>query len=223
MQSFFFWKYFYFCYTTFLHLSTRSSGHHQNFCYSRFFSRKSQSQQRLVKRSFILQYSFAQKTLLILRTWTHFTLKIICSRDTTKKLSPFTNFPANIFLFDVTKNIYTAPFLDGQERQSCSTLKANACIFLYISLRKFLFHRNSKILSGDIGGRGRLNNFLKAARWLDLAKCFTVFHFNWNVQKFNYFWAFPHIALKRWNFPDNLSFKGNTVAKFLMRSRFFSI
>ena len=160
-------KIFLFLLHNFFIFTTRSSGHHQNFCYSRFFSRKSQSQQRLVKRSFILQYSFAQKTSLILRTWTHFTLKIICSRDTTKKLSPFTNFPANIFLFDVTKNICTAPFLDGQERQSWSTLKANACIFLYISLRKFLFHRNSKFYLVILGvGGGWIISLRRLADWV---------------------------------------------------------
>ena len=53
------------------------------------------------------------------------------------------------------KNICTAPFLDAQELHSWSTLKANVCIFLYISLRKFLFQRRSKVLSGkgwDVGG-----------------------------------------------------------------------
>ena len=33
----------------------------------------------------------------------------------------------------------------------------------------------------------------------------------------------PSIALKRGNFPDNLEFKGKTVAKFLLRSHFLSI
>ena len=84
----------------------------------RFSSRKSQSQQKLEKRSLILQYSFAQKTSLILRTSTHLTLKIICSRNTVKNLSDFTNFPANMFLFGVRKNIWAAPFLDAKELHS---------------------------------------------------------------------------------------------------------
>ena len=122
------------------------------------------------KRSLISQYSFAQKTSLILRTSTHLTLKIICSRNTVKNLSDFTNFPANMFLFGVRKNIWAAPFLDAKELHSCSTLKANVCIFLYISVRKFLFQRRSKILSdgGQVEDWGRLNNFLKAARCLGL-------------------------------------------------------
>ena len=67
------------------------------------------------KRSLILQYSFAQKTSLILRISTLLKLKIICSQNTAKKLSQFTNFPANMFLFGVRKNICTAPFPDAQE------------------------------------------------------------------------------------------------------------
>ena len=142
------------------------------------------------KRSLILQYSFAQKTSLILRISTLLKLKITCSQNTAKKLSQFTNFPANMFLFGVRKIICTAPFPDAQELLSWSTLKANVCIFLYTSLRKFLFQRLSKILSGGMGGWWRLNNFLKAARCLGLVKCFTIFHFNWNFSKFNYFLVF---------------------------------
>ena len=64
------------------------------------------------KRSLILQYSFAQKTSLILRISTPLKLKIICSQNTAKKFSQFTNFPAKIFLFGVRKNICTAQFPD---------------------------------------------------------------------------------------------------------------
>ena len=43
-------------------------------------------------------------------------------------------------------------------------LKANACIFLHISLRKFLFWRRSKLLSAFIFYLK--NNFFKATRFL---------------------------------------------------------
>ena len=54
---------------------------------------------------------------------------------------------------------------------------------LYISiylLKKGFFQRRSKVLFGGDGGGGgwnggRLNNFLKAARCLGLAKCFVFF------------------------------------------------
>ena len=66
------------------------------------------------KRSLILQYSFAQKTSLILWNSTHLTLKIISSCNTAKSLCDFINFPANMFLFEVRKNICTPSFLDAQ-------------------------------------------------------------------------------------------------------------
>ena len=50
------------------------------------------------KRSPILQYIFAQKTSLILRISALLKLKIICSQNTAKKLSQFTNFPARFYL-----------------------------------------------------------------------------------------------------------------------------
>ena len=49
-------------------------------------------------------------------------------------LSDFANFPANMFQFSVRKNICAALFLDTQELHSWSTLKANICVFLYISV-----------------------------------------------------------------------------------------
>ena len=84
------------------------------------------------KRSLILQYSFVQKPSLILRISTLLKLKIICSQNTAQKLSQFTNFPANMFLFSIRKNICTASFPDAQELLPWSTLKENVCIFLYI-------------------------------------------------------------------------------------------
>ena len=66
-------------------------------------------------------------------------LKIICSQNTAEKLSQLKFFPANMFLFGVRKNNCTAPFPDAQELLSWNTLKANVCIFLYVSLRTFCF------------------------------------------------------------------------------------
>ena len=129
----FFWKY-YFKHATFLYLPRLSSGHHQSFLLISYFLAESlKANKNQQKRPHILQYSFSQKTSFILQTLTHLTLKIICSLNTAKSLSDFTNFQANIFLFGVRKNICTAPFLDAQELHSWSTLKANVCISLYIS------------------------------------------------------------------------------------------
>ena len=61
-----------------------------------------------------------------------------------------------MFLFGVRKNILAASFLDAKEQHSWSTLKGNVYIFLYISVREFLFQRHSKILSdgGWVGDWG---------------------------------------------------------------------
>ena len=150
-----------------------------------------------------MQYSFAQKTSHILRFSTHLTLKIICYRNTAKNLSDFTNFSANKFRFGVRKNICTALSFDAQELHSWSTLKANFCIFLYISLRKILFqkrnivkkrNRNVKFYLVRVGW-GRPNNFFKEACCLGPAKCFIIFDFSWNFGKFNYFSAFRYFYL----------------------------
>ena len=85
---------------------------------------------------------------------------------TLKVLSHFTSFPANMFLVGVRKKICTTPFLEAQELHSPSTLKGNVCIFLYISVRKSLFQRRRKLLSGKfpqggslIGSRKMFYNF----------------------------------------------------------------
>ena len=58
------------------------------------------------------------------------------------------------------KNLH-ALFPDVQELLSRRTLKENVYIFLHISLRKVLFRRRSKILSGGMWGGGKLKNFLR--------------------------------------------------------------
>ena len=86
------------------------------------------------------------------------TLKVICSCIIARNFFHFTNFAGNMFLLCVRKRIYVngaVPFLDAQELHSWSTLKANVCIFLYISIRNFLFQRSSMILfSGNRWGVG---------------------------------------------------------------------
>ena len=114
-----------FWHTTFLSPSTRSRRHHESFLIFRFSSRKSQSQQKL-----ILQYSFAQKTSLILRTSTQLILKITCSHNTAKSLYDFTNFPAKMWC---QKIICTAPrtaFLKHVEGK---------CLYISVYLRKKIF------------------------------------------------------------------------------------
>ena len=100
--EFFFWKY-YFEHTKFLYSSTRSSGHYQSFyLILRFSNRKSQSQQKLAKIFTRSIMQFRSKNLTQFTNLNSFD-KIICSPNTVKSFSDFTNFPANIFLFGVRK------------------------------------------------------------------------------------------------------------------------
>ena len=89
------------------------------------------------KRSLILQYSFAQKTSLILRISTLLKLKITCSQNTAKKLSQFTNFPANMFLFGVRKK--SISWLPGT-----TFLKhfESKCLYISVYLSKKIFVSN---------------------------------------------------------------------------------
>ena len=60
-----------------------------------------------------------------------------------------------MFLFGARKNIYTAPFLDAQEPGFLKHFDSECHfdIFVYISVRKFLFQRRRKgfIWGGGLG------------------------------------------------------------------------
>ena len=136
--------------------------------------------------------------------------------NTTKDLSDFTNFPGNMVLFGVQK----------KKLHSWTTLKANVCIFRYTvsPLEKFYSRETVRFSLIGRGLEERLNNLFEAAVCLGLAKYFT-----WNepceifeIQLFFSISKLPSKALKRWNFPYNLDFKGKIVTKYLIRSYFLS-
>ena len=124
-----------------------------------------------------------------------------------------------MFLCGVRKNICTTTFLDTQELHSWSSLKTNVCIFPYISLKKILFPRRSKVFSG-VGGMGgdwinfwrrftvwTLQNILQFFIWIEIFENLTIFCI----------WISLFTALKRWNFRDNLDFRGKIATTFLIR------
>ena len=63
-------------------------------------------------------------------------------------------FQQTIFCLVSEKTFALHTFPDSQEQHFWSTLKTNVCIFMYIFLRKFLFERRSKIISGGMGKEG---------------------------------------------------------------------
>ena len=130
---------------------TRSGGHHQHFVVFfqdfRFSSKKSQIQEKLAKKITYCTINFRSENLI------HFT-----NFNSLDMLPQHTQKPFSLYKFSskhlagVRKKIFTAPFLDAQELNSRSTLKANVCKFSCICLRKFLFQRRSKLLSGGVWG-----------------------------------------------------------------------
>ena len=120
--------------------------------------------------SIILQFSFSQKTSLILRTSAHSILQKIYSRNTTKNVSHWCQKKhSHCTIFRRPKTV----FLEHFESK-----------YLYIPVNlcsKILFQRRRKLLSGFyLGGGtvGGLNNSLLADRCLGLVQCFKNFQFN---------------------------------------------
>ena len=125
-----FWKY-YFGHTTFLYMFR----HHKSF--------------------FELPISQQKASKLIKTHFTNFnSLDIennMLPQHSQKPFWPYKFSSKHVHVYGVRKNICTAPFLNALVLHSWSTLKANVCIFLYIFLRRFLFQRCSKFLSGGGG------------------------------------------------------------------------
>ena len=171
------WKY-YFEHTTFLYLSTRSSGHHQSFRFTDFrFSRTEfQSQQKLAKKVTHFTIQFHPKKLNYFTKLNSFDIENnMLAQHSQKPFWLYKFSSKHVSVWCQKKKIALHYFL-MPEPHSWSTLKANVCIFLYIAVRSFL-------LGGWVGGR--MNDFLKVARSLGLVNCYTIFYFNWNFRKFN--------------------------------------
>ena len=93
-----------------------------------------------------------KKTSLILRMPTLLKLKIKCSQNTSKNFLSLQIFFPNMFQFVLRKNICTISFPGVQE---LLIFKCFVSIFLFISLRKFLFPRRTRfylVVQGVGGG-----------------------------------------------------------------------
>ena len=104
----------------------------------RFSNRKSQSQQKLAKKITNFTTQFGSKNLTNFTNLNSIYIEKSMLSQHSQKSLPLYKFSSK-HLVCVGKNFCTAPILDAQELHSRSALKANVCIFLYISIRKFLF------------------------------------------------------------------------------------
>ena len=122
-------------------------------------------------------------------------MKIICSHNIAETLYTLKIFQQTCFCLvsqkQIAEMVHYRILAPKNYDNSWNTLKANVCIFLYISIRKFLLHRSSKIWWGGGWVEGWLNNFVKEDCCLGLIKCYIFFDFNWNFWKFKYF---PHFV-----------------------------
>ena len=110
--------------------------------------------------------------------------------------------------------------ISRRPRTAFSKQLESRCLHIPVNLCWRIFvHRHRNFLSGG----GWIISFRQLAVWDSQ-----------NVLKFSFwlkfleiqlfFWHFDtSIALKRLNFPNNLNFKGKTVAKFLLRSLFLPV
>ena len=116
----------------------------------RFSNRKSQSQQKPVKKITHFTIQFCSENLAHFANLNSLDIgNSILLQHSQKPFSRY-KFSSKDIVFGVRKSICTAPFLDAQELHYWSTLKANVFIFLYISVRKRLSQRCSKIWTSRV-------------------------------------------------------------------------
>ena len=163
---------------------TRSSGHHQIFLNFRFFSRKSQSQEKLPKKITHFTIQFHSKNLTHFMNLNSLDIEnnMLLQHSQKTFLNLLTIFQQTCFCLVAEKTFALHRFLTPKTA-FLKHFESN-CPFISVLIRK---KRRSKILSDGRGwgGGGRLNNYIKPARFLGLVKYFTIFHFNQNFCKFN--------------------------------------
>ena len=196
----FFWKY-YFGHPAFLYLSRRSTRHHKSlfFFNFRFSSRKSQSQQKLAKKithhiqitSKKVHIQFWSKSLTLFTDLNSLDIENnMLPQHSQKPFSLYKFSGRHVFVWCQKKYLHCT--LSWRPR-TAFLMNLQMSVYFYISpYKNICFQRCSKILSEGGWVAGRLNNFLKAVHILCLEKYFTMFYFNWNFWKFNYFSAFRY-------------------------------
>ena len=116
----------------------------------RFSSRNSQSQQKLGKKVTYFTIQFRSKNLTHLTKLNSLDIENNTLLQHSQKPFSLYRFLSKYISVWCRKNICPSPFFDAQELHSWSTLNANVCIFMYISARKLLSQRRSKIRTSRV-------------------------------------------------------------------------
>ena len=125
----------------------------------RFFNRNSQSQKKLAKKITYFTISFRSKNFTYFKKFNSLDIEKNIAKQTQHSQIPFSLYKfygKQVSGWCQKKTFGLHQFLDAQELHSRSTMKANVCVFLYISVRTFLFERLRKLLSGERGRGGEV-------------------------------------------------------------------
>ena len=173
---------------TFVHVFQWTSEFFFNF---RFFSRKSQSQQKLSKKVTYFTIQFHSKNLI--RFTNLNSLDIENNMLSQHRQKPFWHCL-------VLEKTFALHHFWTPKNCILEALWKQISLYFCLSLSESFCPRDVArfyLMESGLMGRGgeSLNNFFKAARCMGLIKCFTIFHFNWSFWKFNFFQHFDNFLL----------------------------
>ena len=106
----------------------------------RFFNRNSQSQKKLAKKITYFTISFRSKNFTYFKKFNSLDIEKNIAKQTQHNQIPFWLYKfygKQVSGWCQKKTFGLHQFLDAQELHSRSTMKANVCVFLYISVRTF--------------------------------------------------------------------------------------
>ena len=151
------------------------------FFYSRICSRKYQGQQKTAKEITHLTKHFCSKNLTHFTNPNSFEIENNMLSKHSQKAFLVYKFSRKYVSVSCQENYFHSTISWRPRATFLKHFERNVCIFLYISLRKFLFQICSKILSGGMaggGGGGRLGvggGWIISLRWLAVWVPYNVF------------------------------------------------
>ena len=155
----------------------------------RFSTRKYQSQQKLAKKITHFTIQFRSKNLTHFTNLNSFEIENnMLPNHSQKAFSVYKIFSKHVSVWCQEKHLHCT--ISWRPRTTLLNHFKGKCIYISVYL-SFCFKDEARFYL-VVWGLGRLNNSLKVVHCLSLIKCFTIFHFNWNFSKFNYFLVFRY-------------------------------